>query len=287
MKKSIILFAFIFVYGCASVSTNITSYTDPDYRTYKVKNIAVIADVADLSSKMKIESTFVHYFREKNIAVLTGYDIIPPTRNYSADEMKAVFKKNGIDAVLVIAVSDAGYKKEQVTIDQPYETKGTIYRTGSNQYQYSSKTDGGPQSYTVKKPHLTIKTSLFDPKAGRMIWIANSYSRGNAFVNLDSTFNNYVNSVVNKLDEDNLLPQVSKVYDNEKQPEQAKTDKLEGKFIPATVNDIPLGVKNQALKEMTIEELNEVIRDMPRSSVKALTLDTVRMIYDYNKNSKK
>jgi len=289
MKRVRFVLVFFFITAC--VSTDIASFTDPDYRNFKIRNIAVIADVADLRYKITMENDFASCFRDKRLNVYEGYNLVPPTRNYKPAEIKEIFRKNNVHAVLLFTIQDAGYTQEQVTLYAPYNTSGTINRTGANQFQYSSTTQGGPMSFNVKKPHLTMKTHIFDPSNGRLMWIATSFSSGNAFVNLESTIYNYVISVVDRLEADDLLaggpePNIGEKSE-EKTPLPIEGEKSEKQFVEAKIGDIPAGVRAVALREMTEENLKAVIKDMPRPFAQSLTIETVRMIHKYNLDTKK
>lgn len=203
MKKLIIsLLVFSFL-GCAS--TNITSITDPDYRGTQVKHLLIVANIKDMGMKQSVEQKFIETMtKDYLVNVSASYDVLPPTREYTDKDLHNIFTKNGIDSVLMLSVTDAGYKTETYTDNQPYRTKGQMTRTG-NQYQYQTTTSGGPQTYTNKKAYLSMQTEIIDPFKNKMIWVATSNSKGNSWVNINFVLSNYINEVAKKLAADGLI----------------------------------------------------------------------------------
>lgn len=203
MKKLIILLFVLFCFGCAS--TNITSITDPDYRGTQVKHLLIVADLKDLSMKQSVEQKFKETMMNNyTVNVSASYDVLPPTREYTEKDLRSIFSKNGIDSVLMLTVTDAGYQTETHTVNQPYRTQGQVTRTG-NQYQYQATTSGGPQTYTNNKPYLSMRTEILDPFKKKVIWVATSNSKGNSWVNINFVLSNYINEVAKKLAADGLI----------------------------------------------------------------------------------
>lgn len=204
MKKLICLLLIFFCIGCAS--TKITSITDPDYKGTKLNHLVVIANVNDLTMKQSIEQKLTETMMTKyNVKVSSGYDILPPTRQYTEIELKKILAKNSIDSVLILTVTDSGYKTSKYTTYQPYQTQGNISQTGTNQYQYQSTTSGGPRTETYNKPYLSVKTEIVDPVNGKTKWVATSNSRGNAFVGVNFILNDYIDAIAQKISEDGLI----------------------------------------------------------------------------------
>jgi len=54
----------------------------------------------------------------------------------------------------------------------------------------------------------------------------------------------------------------------------------------ATIDDIPDKVKDQALKEMTIQDLEQIIHDKPQDFAQRLSIDTVRKLHKFEKLDK-
>lgn len=203
MKKLLFVFLILSYFGCAS--TDINSITDPDYRGTQIKHLLIVSGIQDIGIKKSIEQKFIQTItNDYDVIAFAGYDILPPTRNYTKEDYNSIFTKYNIDSILILSITDIGYKTETYTDNQPYVTQGQMTQTG-NQYQYSSKTYGGPQTYTNKKPYLSMKTEIFDPFKNKLIWVATSNSKGNSWVNINFVLNNYINEVAKKLAQDGLI----------------------------------------------------------------------------------
>ncbi len=204
MKKTICLLITFFCIGCAS--TKIASITDPDYKGAKLKNIVIVANVDDLIMRQSIEQKFTETMINKyDIKASSGYEILPPTRQYTEIELKNILAKNNIDSVLILTVKDSGYKTSTYTSYEPYKTQGYVSAIGTNQYQYQSTTYGGPKTYTIDKPYLSIKTEIVDPINGKTIWVATSDSGGNSCVGINFLLNDYIDEIAQKISEDGLI----------------------------------------------------------------------------------
>ena len=73
-KSSILLVAFIFLSSC--VSTRITSFTDPEYRSFRIDRLVVVMDTENLDYKMKMEPLVASKFIEKGVTAYPEDDIM-------------------------------------------------------------------------------------------------------------------------------------------------------------------------------------------------------------------
>ena len=279
MKK--ILFSTLCLILVSCVSTHITSVTDPQYKSFVIGKVVVVLDTSDLDLKIKIESNLVSELNKKGVIAFNGYDVLPPTRNYSENDLKNIFAKNNIDSILFISIAEMGYSQQTLTTYQPYTSRGTITRMGPDQYQYSMQTQGGPQTTTIKKPRLNIITQLFDAKNGNRIWMSTARSSGNAFASINDTFRDYGIEIVKKLEDDHLIKKTK--TDALIRPEGAENNVVQKNTGLARIEDIPIAVRNQALKEMMKGELEKVIQDMPKEHARDLTIERIRAIHNFNR----
>lgn len=279
MRKIILPAVCLLLVSC--VSTRITSVTDPQYKSFIIDKVVVVMNTSDLDLKIKIESYLVSELNKKGVIAYTGYDVLPPTRNYSENDLKAAFAKNNIDSILFIAIAEMGYSQQTMTTYQPYTSQGTITRMGSNQYQYSMQTQGGPQTHTITKPRLNVITQLFDAKNGNKIWMSTARSSGNAFASINDTFKDYGIEIVKKLQADHLIEKTNP--DALTRAERDEKNAVKTNTGMARIEDIPIAVRNQALKEMTREELEKVIQDMPKENARELSLESIRSIHNFNR----
>ena len=276
-----ILFSTVCLLLVSCVSTRITSVTDPQYKSFIIDKVVVVVNTSDLDLKIKMESNLVSELNKKGVIAFNGYDVLPPTRNYSENDLKNIFAKNNIDSILFISIAEMGYSQQTLTTYQPYTSQGTITRMGSNQYQYSMQTQGGPQTHTITKPRLNIITQLFDAKNGNKIWMSTARSSGNAFASINDTFKDYVIEIVKKLEDDHLI--IKTKTEALIRGEGDEKDSVKKNTGLARIEDIPIAVRNQALKEMTKDELEKVIQDMPKENARELSIESIRAIYNFNR----
>lgn len=207
--KLIIFFMAISFLACGTFGVRVDgiSYTDPSFNKNSINKILVYANVHDWAYREEIETAFV-----KNI-VAAKYDyiaiksknIIPITREYTEEQINTILKNNGIDAVLIFPIKDSGYYNQSITLNQPYQTSGNIYKSGSNYYYYDVTTNGGPQTYNFKKPYLLADVDIVDVKTGIKIWTVQFNAGGNAYADINDALIKTVTETVKKMGEDGIV----------------------------------------------------------------------------------
>lgn len=206
LKYSLSFFMILFLFSCAS--TRMISFKDPDYQKAEFKRILVVANTNDLEDRQKLESKMVEEFFDNGVFALESYRLFPPTRDLSDEEKVELLLKNNIDAFISISVGESGVS--EVYVPQTSSTTKTegnvsVYRNTA-EYKEKSKTtyQGG---YTLIKPWSAFETQLYDVSNGQKIWIATSFTGGNAYANRNTVINSYCGKTVDQLLEDKLIVQ--------------------------------------------------------------------------------
>ena len=200
--------AFSILSGCAS--TNITSFTDPDYRATHFSRILVVANVADLEWRNRIESRLVQELTKQGAFAIKGIELFPPTRDLDDEEKINRLLHNRIDSYITIDVGETG--TQEVYIPQTSsttKTTGSVNVTGSSAtYREKSRTttSGG---YTVSKPWAKFTTKLFDVSSGVNAWVATAFTGGNAYANFNTVVNSFCDKIVQQLLRDGLVVKVT------------------------------------------------------------------------------
>ncbi|MGQ9848086.1 MAG: hypothetical protein ACUVQP_11395 [Bacteroidales bacterium] len=206
---SFILLILIFIFGCAS--TRMTSFKDPDYQKAEFKRILVVANTNDLEDRKKLESKMVEEFSDIGVYALESFRLFPPTRELTDEDKVELLLKNDIDAFILISVGESGVSEVYVPqTSSTTKTKGSVSVYGNTaKYEEKSTTiyQGG---YTLNKPWAEFETSLYDVSNGQMVWIASSFTGGNAYANRNTIVNSYCEKTVEKLLEDRLIKRKSK-----------------------------------------------------------------------------
>jgi hypothetical protein len=192
MKKIHIIFILLIV-SCTSVRT--TGVIDNNYKTYKISRLVIFINVKNLNQRSYYESKLYNNLKDYSVDRCRSIDILPPVREYTDKEYSEIIQKYNIDTFLILNIENMGYSHTQMTVNKPYETKG--YFRGST---FSMSTSGGPETYDISKPFLTVNSELYDVKSNKTFWRSTTDSSGNAFINLNyllgESFNDIISSLV-------------------------------------------------------------------------------------------
>lgn len=199
----IALFSVLTV-GCAS--TNITAVKDPAFADRIYLKPAIYANTEDLQWRRSLEDTFVSELKKHGIESLTTIELAPPTREYRPDELAKILADNGVDALLLVEISQTGVENRYIPqTSSTTTTHGTVSTSGNSgayQGQSHTTTTGG---YEVSLPWAQMQTSLIDTATGQKAWIASSYTGGDEFTNFDNIRTSYCKEVLRQLIADGLL----------------------------------------------------------------------------------
>ncbi|MBN1932316.1 MAG: hypothetical protein JW786_11995 [Desulfobacterales bacterium] len=200
MKRIMPIFILLlFLFSCAS--TKMSSFKDPDFDEFVLHSILVCGYCGSIQQNRYIETLFVNEFKQQGIEILAGMDVFPPTRGYTSEEMVKIVRETGVDGILIIGLTDAWIDKKY--IPPSYHTEGTFNKVG-NSLNYSEQTTsvGGG---TITKPRATYDITLLDAGSGKKVWIADAFSRGNAFADFNIMMNSLVVNTLNALIRDGLI----------------------------------------------------------------------------------
>lgn len=190
MKQIIfaVMIGALLLLGCAT-TTSLVSVRDKQFTGPRFTTIAVSSPYDDLEVRSRIENLFKWSFIDKRINVVRAMDIIPPLGRLTVEQAIDVLEKEGVQAVLVIAVTDywknylnitLGEKTVSETASQySYMFGGTIYGRSTT----TTKHDPG-HTITLTKTNVKLDTRLFVLRkdgTASMIWRANSTNFGSYF----------------------------------------------------------------------------------------------------------
>lgn len=194
-----ILLSAILITGCAW--TKISSVKDPDFANVKFSKILVFAPFSDLEYRQTTEGKFQNALNQKGVIPVKSLDLFPPTREFSEYGIMNVLDKNGIEGILFVTLAD--YWTSQTYIPESSSTQGSASLIGNTIY-YSGRTQnyGG---YFISKPNIAFEMRLYDIQTGRMVWIAKSDTRGNAYADFGVMISSLANETANKLKKDDIL----------------------------------------------------------------------------------
>lgn len=196
--------SIILLQSCASVDTQ--SYVDPDFRNAKFQKICVMVDDQDLRNRDYIEGQFVEEFKEVGIMAEKAIRAMPPTREWTDENVHKFLVQNRFDGLLVVGVTGQDIENiynpgKVITTTKGKKTK----KKGKTEYEEVTTTKN--TSTTSTKYHASFSASLFDVKTNKKAWISTSTSEasGEFGMDFDNIFDTYAGDIVERLGQDGLI----------------------------------------------------------------------------------
>ncbi len=166
--KSIALLTFaLIVTNCTH--TRVVSFTDPDATNKLFNRIAVVANVDDLSDRLAIETKMVETLLNNGVNVVSSLSLLPPTREFTIEQENEIFKKNNVEALAVIQISNAGF----LVTSEPLNVHTEFRKDGDKEISGTTVSGGG----TEHKAFGQLRVSLIDVESDKMMWIGDADSR--------------------------------------------------------------------------------------------------------------
>jgi len=209
MKKIILLMTMFLVVAaifssCASTET--TSFVDPAYRGKQFSKICVLADVSDLKYKQKLEKEISENLRTK-VNVISGFQLFPPTRDWTEEQMQEIMIKEGVDGYLLVVWKDKGVQETYRPGQQVSETKGEVKKKDGKDV-YTERTVTSNTGGSVEKEFRSyFEAQLIDVKSKNKAWVATSYSQSGEWFgsDFDLIMESYGKDISEKLSNDGLI----------------------------------------------------------------------------------
>jgi hypothetical protein len=187
------------VYGCAS--TSITSVIDQRSFKHPYSRLLAISTFSDLSMKAQIEGIIQKDLMYNKISCWAGVQLLPPTREYTPEEINSIIRENNIDGILIIGLTD--FWTSQQHIPETASTSGRVSIIG-NSINYSQRTTsyGG---FDISKPRLSFESRFYDATTGEVVWMSTSTTKGNAFASFSDLAASLSASVLTRLWDNKII----------------------------------------------------------------------------------
>jgi len=192
--------------GC--VSSRITSFTDPNYRGVSFSRILVIANFKQAEIIKKIESLVAYEFRKRGIYAIENSSLLPPLREYSRDEKRAVFVKEGLDSYVI--VYPAGMSNAMIDVPTVSTTRvGVTTSRDAVRGKATTITSGGGQREIINS--VDTHAQLFDLSNGNIVWKGEatteiSYNAyGQTFADVDAVLSSACSEIVDQIIKDHIM----------------------------------------------------------------------------------
>ncbi len=184
--KSYLLFILFFT-GCGA-TTQMKTVTHPGIAPRIFTRIAVDVRNVDQSENISAEWSFKKILESPDLQVIAASDLFPLGKDYSPEDRKVGFLKNGIQALLLVNLRDV----QRRDVYHPPTTSTTEVKEKDGKTKIVTKTDPG---YTTSYLNQSQDLGLLELPDLKPIWTASA----NTEVDLDwSNEVNFVNSLAKK-----------------------------------------------------------------------------------------
>ena len=157
--------------GC--VTASMQGYADRDLPSNPVTHIAAFVN-APLPLSEAIQIGVAGEAEKRHLAIEDARSIFPPTRQYSDADIKRDLKAKGVDAVLVIDVSDSGIMREYAgtIFRSSFSGMGTVNTYGNiSTLSYGGSSSGFATPIINRSRQTSYQARLTDPSTGRNLWV--------------------------------------------------------------------------------------------------------------------
>lgn len=201
------MIALVLLAGCAI--TSMTSVRDPAFQSRAFRRIVVVAPFTDLEKKANAENSFVAALQARGAQAMPAMTVLPPTRDYSNEDINAALQASGANGVLFVTLTDASVFSTYVpgsttTTGTGYGTATSHGGTTTGTVNWTATTRQNP-GYYINKPRVRFEVRLVDVATGSTAWLGTSLTRGNAFARWDTLMYSLASEAAARLAADGLV----------------------------------------------------------------------------------
>ena len=179
------------LYGCAT--STITGFRDPDFPSKSFNSIVVFAHGMALEAAALVENQICDKITPTGCH--SGESVLPPTRQYTPEEVKKYLTNSGADGVLIVAlVGDRSETRYFGTVSNStafgnFSHSGSVNFYGNNAL-WGGRSVGTIASQTISTPiygHSRTalgQLGLFDLGSGSIVWIGEISVKGKGLLNI-------------------------------------------------------------------------------------------------------
>jgi len=188
-------------------STDIESYTDPDYTGYQPKKVMLVVEGASQEMRTEIEERLTKEFEKKGVEAIPNRKLFPPTREFSTEERMKVLEAQGVDSALVVTIGESASQVMAIAT----QTRGTAQMnakpTSGGGYSATGTMNSTSQNIYSAKSKAEFSAVLFDAAKNRTAWYADVQvkAKGTLFVGEKGDAKGLVGAVIEGLEDDGHL----------------------------------------------------------------------------------
>ena len=207
--RLLVLAALLVMSGTASAfrSTDVESYTDPDYKGYQPKKVMLVVENASQEMRMEIEDRLTKEFEKKGVEAIPNRKLFPPTREFSTEDRMKVLEAENVDSVLVVTIGESASQVMAIAT----QTRGTAQintkPTYGGGYNSTGTMNSTSQNIYAAKSKAEFSAVLFDTANNRTAWYADVQvkAQGTLFVSEKGDAKGLVGAVIEGLEDDGHL----------------------------------------------------------------------------------
>lgn len=159
--------------GCAS--TEVTSFTDPEYHGKKYAKFMVMTPGVNLEYSSMLQSRMCEAIIKKGAVCRRGLDLFPPTRAYDDAVIAKVMHERGIDGYLVVSYGGNHVQRH----DMGYVAQGSASVFGNTISAYGSAVPISSYSRTDG-----YSAALIDVSSEQAAWVGGANTHAQGLVNV-------------------------------------------------------------------------------------------------------
>ncbi len=189
--------------AACGTTQNTASWTAPaQTQNLNHQKVAVLAVMDHLGARQSFEQQMVNQLQKESIDAISSMDLLPPQRRLrNVEQIIRSLKQKGVDAIMVVSLSDVDRNKEYVP-GTTYYTPRTYYRRFGDYYVHSYRRVRTP-GYLRKSTTYFLESSLYNLDDQSLIWMGAARTTDPA--SLQSASKSYAKSVVKSLGKEALI----------------------------------------------------------------------------------
>ena len=183
------LFILMLFFMTSCASTKVTGeWKDPNFTAKQFKKILVMGIAKQPDDRILYEDEFVRQLKAKGVMATSSHTLIDRDNMWDKATIVQTVKSKEFDSVIITRVVDAQARQQN------------YYKY--NMYDYYSRF-ASPSRTTVNQQKFGFESNLYDAETEKLVFslFSDTYAQNNIKKRLGS----YINTVVNKLVQNNLL----------------------------------------------------------------------------------
>ncbi len=166
-------------------STDIEGYTDPDFVGFKFDTVVLQLPNASIDFKQHVIKRLTDQLKKSGVRVLLHDELFAPTREWDQQSSAEIYKRNGVDAGIIITIGSTGSET----------TPGMVMY---NQSTVGGTTTGYATQVSYSRDHTSFEIAVVEASSMRTAWIGSLSTRGSGlfFIGNKSTAKSLAKNLV-------------------------------------------------------------------------------------------